>query len=165
MAQRAARSSPPAPGFTITRGFTLRQSIARSAYEIVSRPLPGTIFALSLLVLLVGLVSVILDAPLPRIPGLILLVASVWSIWTPVSETIKAARKQAESWRVGDVVTSGSTADEYWIRTPQGQWRYNWARLEPVKRMFGFVIVEVDGNAFYHIAIPAALWLEPSEHG
>lgn len=157
-----ASSSPgPLPAFTVGRGFTLRQSVARTTYEIISRPIPGVLLAASMLVFLASLADLIIGAPLSRIASLFLVVASAWSIWTPIWGTITAARKQSASWRVGDVVTSGSSRAEYWIRTPQGEWRYDWSRLARVRHLFGFVIVQVDGNSFYHIAIPGPLWIEP----
>ena len=159
--QRASPLPAPAPSFTVRRGFTLRQAAVRTCYEIISRPIPGALFALSVLIFIASLAFLIVGAPFSRIASLVFAVASAWSISTPIWGTITAARKQSASWRVGEVVTSGSSRTEYWIRTPHGEWRYDRGRLALVRRLFGFVIVEVDGNEFYHIAIPGALWIEP----
>ena len=149
-----------ARSIVIRRGFTARQSIARTLYEAISRPLAGTLLAFALLVMVGSLAFAVLGGTLPRLAALVFFAGSVWSLWTPIAGTVREARAQAKSWRVGDTVTSGSTGETFWIRTPAGSWRYRWTRLREVKRMLGFVVVEVDGNAFYHIAIPTALWID-----
>ena len=130
------------------------------AYEIISRPLACAVFALAMIALFASLTMLALGGPLPRPEGIALAVGSVWMIWTPLTDTVKQARVQARSWRVGDVVTAHSSGDAYVIRTPAGQWRYEWNRVAAVRQLFGFVIVEVDGNSYFHIAIPRALWID-----
>ena len=144
----------------VRRGFTARQAIARTLYEAVSRPVAGALLAFALFVMIGGLAVAVLGGPVPRSAGLVFFAGSVWSLWAPIAGTVKEAKVQAKSWRVGDTVTSGSTEETYWIRTPAGSWRYPWTRLREVKRMLGFVVVEMDGNSFYHIAIPRVLWID-----
>jgi hypothetical protein len=137
----------------------------RTAYEILSRPVAGTVFGLTLVLLLVSVMSLIEGFPLPRLLGGLLAAGAIWSFWTPVRGTIKVAKEQAASWRAGDTAVAGRTGDEYWIRTQRGEWRYASERLRLVRRLFGFAIVEVDGNRFFHIAIPNALWIDPKPGG
>jgi hypothetical protein len=127
--------------------------------------LAGTVFGLTILLLLVSLASLVTGYPLPRLLGGLLAAGAIWSIWTPVRGTIKVAKEQAASWRTGEIASAGRTGEEYWIRISQGEWRYESDRLRLVRHLFGFAIVEVDGNPFFHIAIPDALWIDPQPAG
>jgi hypothetical protein len=146
----------------VTRGFTPRQAIARTLYEVISRPLAVTLLILTAVVLVASVVLILVGGPIPRLVSLAFFAGSIWSLWVPIAGTVKEARGQAKSWRVGDEVRAGATPDAYWIRTPLGSWRYQWNQIREVKRLLGFVIVEVNGDSNHHISIPVGLWIDRS---
>lgn len=143
---------------SVGRGFTMRQALTLTVYKIYSRPLVAVVFTLTL-ALLAGCIFVLITGEFaPRLLAIVLAVGAIWSMWAPVTATISNAKVLSEMWRVGEVAKSRPTEDELWVRTHAGTWRFPWATIRPLKRLFGFIILEMDNDPNNQVALPIALW-------